>query len=72
MDITEKIDMMLGEASYNSTNVDELVIYITGDSDAYKRRAVPIIQNLRKKVAKGVFKKELSVKSWKPLVDEMA
>lgn len=40
----------------------ELVLFITNDRDLYHRQAQPIIANLRKKHAKGVFDRAKAVK----------
>ncbi len=47
-----------------STEVTELVLYITNDSVLYRQQAQPIIANLRKKIAKGTYDAAKAVKLW--------
>lgn len=67
-----KLQQYLSEANYNETNVRELVLFINNDGDLYRQRISPIIKNLKKKVAKGVYDPKLALKLWKPLADEGA
>ena len=50
--------------------VRELVLVITNDGDLYRERTTPMIENLKKKVAKGVYDREKAVKLWQYLADE--
>lgn len=49
--------------------VDELMLYITNDGELYRRQVIPIIDNLRKKVKRGVYDADKAVKLWKYLAD---
>lgn len=50
--------------------VRELVLVITNDGDLYREHTTPMIENLKKKVAKGVYDREKAVKLWQYLADE--
>ncbi len=50
--------------------VRELVLYITNDGDLYRQRVTPMIENLKRKVKKGVYDREKAVKLWQYLADE--
>ena len=50
--------------------VRELVLVITNDGDLYRERTTPMIENLKKKVSKGVYDREKAVKLWQYLADE--
>ena len=54
----------------SADDVTELVLYITNDADLYHQRAVPMIENLKKKVKKGTYDRELAVKLWQYLADD--
>lgn len=44
--------------------VEELTTYLLNDRDLYIRGIVPVIKNLKKKMAKGKFNPELALKLW--------
>lgn len=47
---------------YNITEESrELFLYATNDGDLYRHMVTPIINNLRKKAAKGIYEKEKAV-----------
>ena len=50
----------------------ELDLFIMNDEDLYRRRFMPIILNLKRKMAKGVYDHKLAVKLWMYLVDDAA
>jgi hypothetical protein len=50
----------------------ELDLFIQNDEDLYRRRFMPIILNLKKKIAKGIYDHKLAVKMWMYLVDDAA
>ena len=50
--------------------VRELILYITNDGDLYRQRVTPMIENLKKKVKKGVYDREKAVKLWQYLADD--
>lgn len=52
--------------------VRELVLYAENDSRIYRNRTLPVIANLKRKVAKGVFDKELAVKAFQYVADDAA
>lgn len=63
------------KCAYRDDTVDkeavrELVLVITNDGDLYRQRTTPMIENLKKKVAKGKYDRELAVKLWQYLADE--
>lgn len=51
-------------------DVTELVLYITNDSDLYHHKALPIIENLKRKVKRGSYNDDLAVKAWMYLADD--
>ena len=61
--ITETVDT---EASR------ELDLYIMNSEELYRRKFMPIILNLKRKMAKGIYDHEKAVKLWMYLVDEAA
>lgn len=52
-----------------STDARELKVWIENDANLYRQMWVPIQNNLRKKIAKGTFRKDLSVKAFRHLAD---
>lgn len=54
----------------SAEDVEELVLYITNDGRLYRNRAVPIINNLAKKMKAGKYDNELAVKAWQYLADD--
>lgn len=42
----------------------ELFLYATNDGDLYRRSITPVIENLRKKAAKGQYDKEKAVDAY--------
>ena len=54
----------------NATN--ELDLFIMNNEDLYRRQFMPIIQNLKKKIAKNVYDHEKAKKLWMYLVDDAA
>ena len=54
----------------STDDVNELVLYITNDGDLYRRRTLPIISNLAKKMKRGAYDPELAVKAWQYLADD--
>src|SRR5210317_2075376 len=61
--ITENID---------SDAVNELDTYIMNSEDLYRRRFMPIISNIKKKIKKNVYYHEKAQKLWMYLVDDAA
>jgi|TARA_R110000803_G_scaffold198728_2_gene262581 hypothetical protein len=54
----------------NATN--ELDLYIMNNEDLYRRRFMPIIQNLRRKITKNTYDHEKAKKLWQYLIDDAA
>ena len=54
----------------NATN--ELDLYIMNNEDLYRRRFMPIIQNLKRKIARNVYDHEKAKKLWMYLIDDAA
>ena len=54
----------------NATN--ELDLFVMNNEDLYRKRFMPIIQNLKKKIAKKVYDHEKAKKLWMYLVDDAA
>jgi len=61
--ITENID---------SDAVNELDTYIMNSEELYRRRFMPIISNIRRKLKKNVYDHEKAQKLWMYLVDDAA
>ena len=52
--------------------VNELDSFIQNDEDLYRRRFMPIISNIKRKIAKGVYDHEKAQILWMYLVDDAA
>lgn len=52
-----------------STDARELYLFILNDKDVQRQSHNPIRVNQRKKIAKGIFRKDLSVKLFRSLAD---
>ncbi len=50
----------------------ELAIYAVNNGDLYRRRTQPIINNLARKIAKGVYQDDLALKLWFWLANDAA
>ena len=61
--ITENID---------SNAVNELDTFIMNNEDLYRRRFMPIISNIRRKLKKNVYDHEKAQKLWMYLIDDAA
>ena len=57
---------------HDNGNISELISHIDNDEDLYRRQFLPIIINLKKKIAKGSYDHELAPKLWQYLVDNAA
>lgn len=53
----------------STDDVDELYLYISNDGQLYRQHTTPIINNLKKKYAKGQYDPDLAVKAFMYLVD---
>ena len=51
---------------------DELELLATNDGDLYRRQYMPIIKNLMRKRAKGVYDHNLAIKLWRYMIDRVA
>ena len=56
----------------DSDAVNELDSYIMNDEDLYRRRFMPIITNIKRKMKRGVYDHEKVIKLWMYLVDDAA
>ena len=56
----------------DSDAVNELDTYINNNEDLYRRRFMPIISNIRRKLAKNVYDHEKAQTLWMYLVDDAA
>ena len=56
----------------DSYAVNELDTYIMNNEDLYRRRFMPIISNVKRKLAKNVYDHEKAQKLWMYLVDDAA
>ncbi len=56
----------------DSDAVNELDSYIMNNEDLYRRRFMPIISNIKRKIKKNVYDHEKAQKLWMYLVDDAA
>jgi hypothetical protein len=56
----------------DSDAVNELDTYIMNNEDLYRRRFMPIISNVKRKLAKNVYDHDKAQKLWMYLVDDAA
>lgn len=50
----------------------ELYLFAINEPELYRQRIVPVINNLRKKVKKGVYRADLALKLWRYVADDAA
>ena len=58
--------------AHDSDAVNELDSFIMNDEDLYRRRFMPIITNIRRKMKRDVYDHEKVIKLWMYLVDDAA
>jgi hypothetical protein len=58
--------------SADPTAARELTLFAVNDGGLYRQRAQPIIKNLARKMAKGVYNHDLACKVWRYLADDAA
>ena len=56
----------------DSDAVNELDSYLMNNEELYRRRFMPIIENLKRKMKKGIYDDKLAIKLWMYLVDDGA
>ena len=56
----------------DSDAVNELDLFIMNDEELYRRRFMPIITNIKRKIKRGVYDHEKVIKLWMYLVDDAA
>jgi len=56
----------------DSDAINELDSFIMNDEDLYRRRFMPIITNIKRKMSKGIYDHEKVIKLWMYLVDDAA
>ena len=56
----------------DSDAVNELDTYIMNNEELYRRRFMPIISNIRRKLKKNVYDHDKAQKLWMSLVDDAA
>ena len=56
----------------DSDAVNELDTYIMNNEELYRRRFMPIISNIKRKLAKNVYDHDKAQKLWMYLVDDAA
>ena len=56
----------------DSDAVNELDSYIMNTEDLYRIRYMPIIENLKRKMKRGIYDDKLAIKLWMYLVDDAA
>ena len=56
----------------DSDAVNELDLFIMNDEDLYRRRFMPIITNIKRKMERGVYDHEKVIKLWMYLIDDAA
>lgn len=55
-----------------TTESHELFLYAINNGDLYRQRITPIINNLKKKIKKGIYNPTLALKLWKYAADDAA
>lgn len=64
---------IINEADHiDSDAVNELDLFIMNNEELYRRRFMPIISNLKRKIAKNIYVHEKAIKLWMYLVDDAA
>ena len=56
----------------DSDAINELDLFIMNDEDLYRRRFMPIITNIKRKMKRGTYDHEKVIKLWMYLVDDAA
>jgi len=56
----------------DSDAVNELDSYIMNTEDLYRRRFMPIIENLKRKMKRGIYDDQKAIKLWMYLIDDAA
>ena len=56
----------------DSDAINELDLFIMNDEDLYRRRFMPIIKNIRRKMKRGIYDHKKVIKLWMYLVDDAA
>ena len=56
----------------DSDAINELDLFIMNDEDLYRRRFMPIITNIKRKMKRGIYDHEKVIKMWMYLVDDAA
>ena len=56
----------------DSDAVNELDSFLMNNEDLYRRRFMPIISNLKRKIRKGIYDHDKAQKLWMYLVDDAA
>ena len=56
----------------DSDAVNELDLYLMNNEDLYRRRFMPIITNIKRKMKRGIYDHEKVIKLWMYLVDDAA
>ena len=56
----------------DSDAVNELDLFIMNDEDLYRRRFMPMITNIKRKMKRGVYDHEKVIKLWMYLIDDAA
>jgi uridine kinase len=66
-----RADQFITEAQ-DSDAVNELDLYIMNNEELYRRRFMPIIENIKRKIKRGIYDHEKVIKMWMYLVDDAA
>ena len=66
-----RANQFINEAQ-DSDAINELDSYIMNNEDLYRRRFMPIIENLKRKMQKGIYDDKLAIKLWMYLIDDAA
>ena len=56
----------------DSDAVNELDSYLMNNEELYRRRFMPIIENIKRKMRRGIYDHEKVIKLWMYLVDDAA
>ena len=56
----------------DSDAVNELDLYLMNNEELYRRRFMPIIENIKRKMRRGIYDHEKVIRLWMYLVDDAA
>ena len=70
--MVKAIEFITEADQIDSNAVNELDLYLMNNEDLYRRRFMPIIKNLQRKISKNVYDHEKAKKLWMYLINDAA